>query len=68
MLKNMHLVGEDENDDLYADFEQEYNPAFDTEVKFVFSQFVCTICVGFPIETKMSRNFWMKDLDAILLQ
>lgn len=36
MLKNMHLVGEDENDDLYADFEQEYNPAFDTEVKFVF--------------------------------
>ena len=42
MLKNMHLVGEDENDDLYADFEQEYNPAFDTEVKFVF--FVC-FCV-----------------------
>jgi len=31
MLKSVHLVGEDENEDLYADFEQEYNPAFDTE-------------------------------------
>lgn len=31
MLKSVHLVGEEENEDLYADFEQEYNPAFDTE-------------------------------------
>ena len=32
MLRSVHLVGEDENEDLYADFEQDYNPAFDTEV------------------------------------
>lgn len=31
LLRSVHLVGDDENDDLYADFEQDYNPAFDTE-------------------------------------
>lgn len=48
MLKNMHLVGEDENDDLYADFEQEYNPAFDTEVKFVFPSLCVLSAKDFP--------------------
>ena len=43
MLKNMHLVGEDENDDLYDDFEQEYNPAFDTEVKSIFFSCLCVL-------------------------
>ena len=43
MLKSVHLVGEDE-DDLYGGFN-EYNPAFDTEVRdvkfigFVFRDF-----------------------------
>ena len=31
MLQSVHLVGEDE-DDLYSGFN-EYNPAFDTEVR-----------------------------------
>lgn len=47
MLKSVHLVGEEENEDLYADFEQEYNPAFDTEVMceksgFIFLLFIMT--------------------------
>ena len=32
MLKSVHLVGENETEDLYAGFEEEYNPAYDTEV------------------------------------
>ena len=31
MLKSVHLVGEDEDDDLYGGFE-DYNPALDTGV------------------------------------
>jgi len=31
MLKSVHLVGENETEDLYAGFEEEYNPAYDTE-------------------------------------
>jgi len=32
MLKSVHLVGENESEDLYAGFDEEYNPAYDTEV------------------------------------
>ena len=34
MLKSVHLVGEEETEDLYDDFENEHNPAYDTEVSF----------------------------------
>ena len=39
MLKSVHLVGEEESEDLYGGFEEDYNPAYDTEVcceKFFF--------------------------------
>ena len=40
MLKSVHLVGENESEDLYGGFEEEYNPAYDTEVSFqIFHQF-----------------------------
>ena len=32
MLKSVHLVGEGEGEDLYADFD-DYNPAYDAEVR-----------------------------------
>lgn len=41
MLRSVHLVGEEESEDLYADFEQDYNPVYDTEELFgdeVFQQ------------------------------
>lgn len=32
MLKSVHLVGDgDENEDIYGDFDDDYNPAFDTD-------------------------------------
>lgn len=41
MLQSVHLVGEDE-DDLYSGFN-EYNPAFDTEVRRSHAyEFLCT--------------------------
>ena len=42
MLQSVHLVGEDE-DDLYSGFN-EYNPAFDTEVRsdVRMHDFLCT--------------------------
>ena len=48
MLKSVHLVGENETEDLYAGFEEEYNPAYDTEVclLFIFIHCYLNLCVG----------------------
>lgn len=39
-MENVHLAPETDEDDLYSGFN-DYNPAYDTEVKNIFTLFFC---------------------------
>lgn len=40
MMENVHLAPETDEDDLYSGFN-DYNPAYDTEVKALFTLIIC---------------------------
>ena len=49
MLKNLHLVGENEEDDLYSEYKE-----LDTEVRILFKAFLIVLFVSFE-----SANFFI---------
>ena len=67
MLKNLHLVGENEDDDLYSEFKEVDNEVGKAFLKHIYIFIHISFCVDFSFKLKPIALCMLKFVPYVLL-